>query len=142
MSVKEHGFIHCSSWRDTVHRYFWCPPGLIVQILSIATSRTSRRSKSSRTLQSDYTMASSVAKRIVIGVDFGTTFSGVAWAISTSNHSGNVELISRWSNSTGVKTLSHKVPTTLRRLGNGDLQWGFLMPPDAPSNEVLRWFKL
>ncbi|KAI7782792.1 hsp70-like protein [Diaporthe eres] len=93
-------------------------------------------------LQSDDTMESSVAKRIVIGVDFGTTFSGVAWAISTSNHPGNVELISRWSNSTGVRTLSHKVPTTLRRLGNGDLQWGFLVPPDAPSNEVLRWFKL
>lgn len=87
-------------------------------------------------------MAPSAAKRIVIGVDFGTTFSGVAWAISTSNHSGDVEVISRWPNITGVKRHSEKVPTKLRRLGNGDLQWGFLVPPAAPSNEVLRWFKL
>ncbi|KAG6354698.1 hypothetical protein INS49_004716 [Diaporthe citri] len=84
-------------------------------------------------------MAPSVAKRIVIGVDFGTTFSGVAWAISTSTQSGNVEIISRWPNISGVKTHSEKVPTKLRRLGNGDLQWGFLVPSDAPSNEVLRW---
>lgn len=87
-------------------------------------------------------MASSVAKRIVIGVDFGTTFSGVAWAISTGNHPGDVEVITRWPNFTGVKTHSEKVPTKLRRLGNGDLQWGFLVPPDAPNNEILRWFKL
>lgn len=87
-------------------------------------------------------MISSNSKRIVIGIDFGTTFSGVAWAMSAGNLSGNVEVISRWPNTTGVKSISEKVPTKLRPLGNSDPQWGFLIPDDAPSNEVLRWFKL
>lgn len=98
--------------------------------------------KTSITLHSYYSMPPSVKKTIIIGVDFGTTYSGVAWAVSTGNHAGDVEVLSAWPNITGVKIPSRKVPTKLRRLRDGDLQWGFLIPPGAPSNEVLHWFKL
>lgn len=87
-------------------------------------------------------MAAAVSKTIVIGVDFGTTFSGIALAIDEGNGPGDVEVMRRWPDNTGGRRASDKVPTKLRRLGNSDAQWGFLIPPDAPSNEVLQWFKL
>lgn len=80
---------------------------------------------------------------IVIAVDFGTTFSGVAWA--TSWQQGNVLHIKRWPGAfaTGFRPrLSDKVPTAIRYSGDEQPQWGFRIPYDAPSNEVLQHFKL
>ncbi|KAI3391282.1 hypothetical protein diail_7641 [Diaporthe ilicicola] len=87
-------------------------------------------------------MANSGPKRIVVGIDFGTTFSGVAWSIKSSDHPGDVQVTKRWPNVTGQLRISDKVPTTLRRFGNDELQWGFLIEPDASSAEILQWFKL
>ncbi|POS74752.1 hypothetical protein DHEL01_v206854 [Diaporthe helianthi] len=89
-------------------------------------------------------MASQVRPKIVIGVDFGTTFSGVAWAIGTPNGLENVEVITRWPNNTGtgMYRTADKVPTKLRVRRNNDPEWGFLIPADVPSSEVLQWFKL
>ncbi|KAL1860361.1 hypothetical protein Daus18300_009274 [Diaporthe australafricana] len=87
-------------------------------------------------------MARSSGRRIVVGVDFGTTFSGIAWAVSLGDRPGDVEVNKRWPNITGYDRFSEKVPTKLRRVGNDEIQWGFLVPPDAPNAEVLHWFKL
>ncbi|KAG8164168.1 hypothetical protein KVR01_006086 [Diaporthe batatas] len=89
-------------------------------------------------------MASSIRPRIVIGVDFGTTFSAVAWAVGAVNSPEIVHVIREWPQHAGGKTRAEKVPTKLRLrpLRNNDPEWGFLIPTDAPNDEVLQWFKL
>lgn len=78
---------------------------------------------------------------IVVGVDFGTTFSGIAWAISGAQD--EVNHINSWPQATGNNRVSDKVPTRMRRVGyNTQQQWGFQIPADAPSEEILQCFKL
>lgn len=81
---------------------------------------------------------------IVIGVDFGTTFSGVAWAINAAAPPNEVDHISSWPNVNDSNRVSDKVPTCLRPIDNNpnQMQWGFLVPGSAPSSEVFRLFKL
>lgn len=79
-------------------------------------------------------------RKLVIAIDFGTTFSGVAWALSTDPD--KVTYMNTWPKETGDHMVSGKVPTHLRRLGAGRSHWGFLIPDDAPSDEVFRFFKL
>lgn len=86
-------------------------------------------------------MASSVRRRLVIGVDFGTTFSAVAWAIGAVDSPETVKVITQWPSNTG-RVSSEKVPTKLRLLGNDESEWGFLISTKAPNNEILQWFKL
>lgn len=78
---------------------------------------------------------------IVIGVDFGTTFSGIAWAISGDDT--GVHYIDSWPQATGSNRISAKVPTRMRQVEeDGGWQWGFQIPADTPSEEVLKCFKL
>lgn len=97
-----------------------------------------------RTTHLNYGMAGSSRRMLVVGVDFGATFSGVAWAATSGDSSSDVQVIIQWPNIAGRDRLRHseKVPTKLRRVGNGELQWGFLVSPDAPDAEILHWFKL
>lgn len=85
-------------------------------------------------------MASPVRK-LIIGIDFGTTFSGVAWA--ETQQPDRRTTITTWpiNNSAREGESSDKVPTKLR-YHKGDIQWGFSVPVNAPENEVLEWFKL
>ena len=77
----------------------------------------------------------STADRIIVGLDFGTTYSGLAWASAHSPK--HRETITTWPGGES----SDEVPTKLR-YATGKTQWGFNVPLDAPSGEVIEWFKL
>ncbi|RFU77784.1 phosphatidyl inositol 3-kinase [Trichoderma arundinaceum] len=74
-------------------------------------------------------------RRIVVSIDFGTTFSGVAWAETTQPDVQHV--LSDWP-SVGSSQSSPKVPTELRKIASG-WQWGFQIPKSAKRS---RFFKL
>lgn len=132
------------SREDAVIPYLWHSVSRVAveELRNSATSTKTLRENSSSILTSNRNMSSSTERKIVVGVDFGTTFSGVAWAISTGSQPGNVEVIKRWPDNSGGKRTSEKVPTRLRSRWNSAYQWGFLIPRGAPRNEVLEWFKL
>lgn len=75
---------------------------------------------------------------IIVGVDFGTTYTGVAYADSQKPE--KVHVISTWPNHAGRDEHSGKIQTKLRYLDDGTVQWGAMIPPDA--NEILECFKL
>lgn len=77
----------------------------------------------------------STPDRIVVGVDFGTTYSGLAWA--STHRPDHRETITTWP----AGEPSDKVPTKLRYVA-GETQWGFGVPLDTQSGEVIEWFKL
>jgi molecular chaperone DnaK (HSP70) len=74
-------------------------------------------------------------RRIIVAIDFGTTYSGVAWAETTRPDVQHV--ISSWPSANSSKS-SPKVPTELRRIATG-WQWGFQIPE---SSKRSRFFKL
>ncbi|EJT70088.1 hypothetical protein GGTG_12261 [Gaeumannomyces tritici R3-111a-1] len=80
-------------------------------------------------------------RKIIVGIDFGTTYSGVAWA--ETQRPDRRDPITTWpiSRATREGESSEKVPTRLRYDGD-EIQWGFSIPPSAPQREVLEWFKL
>ncbi|KAG8669583.1 hypothetical protein FPOAC2_08917 [Fusarium poae] len=80
-------------------------------------------------------------RKIIVGIDFGTTYSGVAWA--ESRNPTRRTCITQWPVSTSNREgeSSDKVPSKLRY--NGDkIEWGFSIPITAPQDEVIEWFKL
>ncbi|ENH68697.1 Heat shock 70 kDa protein 12A [Fusarium oxysporum f. sp. cubense race 1] len=80
-------------------------------------------------------------RKIIVGVDFGTTYSGVAWA--ENRNPSRRTCITQWPVSSANKEgqSSDKVPTRIRY--NGDkIEWGFSVPVNAPQPEVVDWFKL
>ncbi|KAL5608920.1 hypothetical protein FOVSG1_003601 [Fusarium oxysporum f. sp. vasinfectum] len=80
-------------------------------------------------------------RKIIVGVDFGTTYSGVAWA--ENRNPSRRTCITQWPVSSANKEgqSSDKVPTRIRY--NGDkIEWGFSVPVNAPQREVVDWFKL
>lgn len=80
-------------------------------------------------------------RKIIVGIDFGTTYSGVAWA-ETQRHDRRTTITS-WpiSKTTKEGESSEKVPTKLRYAGD-ETQWGFSIPMTAPQDEIVEWFKL
>ncbi|KAK7757503.1 hypothetical protein SLS62_000518 [Diatrype stigma] len=84
--------------------------------------------------------------KLIIAIDFGTTFSGAAYVLT--NRPDRVVLVTDWPNATSRTRRepiyrSRKVPTQLRfPPGGGDPEWGFLIPADARGDEVLRLIKL
>ncbi|KAG7127981.1 Heat shock 70 kDa protein 12A like [Verticillium longisporum] len=80
-------------------------------------------------------------RKIIVGIDFGTTYSGVAWA--ETQRPDRRTTITSWPISKTIREgeSSDKVPTKLR-YSDGDVQWGFSIPVTAPQNEVVEWFKL
>ncbi|KAJ6441863.1 Hsp70 family chaperone [Purpureocillium lavendulum] len=81
-------------------------------------------------------------RKIIVGIDFGTTYSGVAWA--ETRQPDRRTAVSAWpiSKSAREGESSDKVPTKLRYTAGGDVQWGFAIPGTAPQDEVIEWFKL
>ncbi|OTA86924.1 hypothetical protein M434DRAFT_376058 [Hypoxylon sp. CO27-5] len=79
---------------------------------------------------------------IVVGIDFGTTFSGIAWAETEGR--GQQVLVQEWPasrmNTGGIP--SPKVPTQLRYLNNEHFEWGYQIPYDTQPQEILSLFKL
>ncbi|KAF9878787.1 hypothetical protein CkaCkLH20_03687 [Colletotrichum karsti] len=80
-------------------------------------------------------------RKIIVGIDFGTTYSGVAWA--ETQRADRRTAITTWPISKTVREgeSSDKVPTKLRYDGD-EVQWGFSIPMNAPQDEVVEWFKL
>ncbi|KAF8863039.1 actin-like ATPase domain-containing protein [Acephala macrosclerotiorum] len=75
---------------------------------------------------------------IVVGIDFGTTYSGAAWA--KSGTLDQVEVISQWSSQTIGATDSDKVPSEISYDAyNTAVKWGFGL---KNSDNPLRWIKL
>lgn len=78
-------------------------------------------------------------RKILIAVDFGTTFSGVAWA--QTRRPDVQTIIIQWpdSSSGGLEGVSSdKVPTELR-YENDSCKWGFQVDDFGPRHQ---WFKL
>ncbi|KAI0412056.1 hypothetical protein F5X98DRAFT_382999 [Xylaria grammica] len=81
-------------------------------------------------------------KSVTIGLDFGTTYSGVVW--SHSEKPGELNEITKWPGNPAdedPKVLS-KVPTQIRYLSDGGFEWGFQIPRETDPSEVHRLFKL
>ncbi|KAL6361487.1 hypothetical protein LRP88_04956 [Fusarium phalaenopsidis] len=75
------------------------------------------------------------SRRIIVSIDFGTTYSGVAWADTTRPDVQHV--VTSWP-AVGSSKSSPKVPTELRKVANG-WQWGFQIPESAKRS---KYFKL
>ncbi|KAM3481293.1 hypothetical protein MY8738_004549 [Beauveria namnaoensis] len=75
---------------------------------------------------------------IIVGIDFGTTFSGAAWAISKRPE--DIQVITNWESETNGCSDRGKCPTHLQY---GDIDhetpWGYNVPTDK---DLVRWFKL
>ncbi|KAL4907139.1 hypothetical protein BDW74DRAFT_166661 [Aspergillus multicolor] len=88
-------------------------------------------------------------RKIIIGIDFGTTFTGVAWA--ETRRPDHISVIESWPSHTGTQEgiSSVKVPTELRytspKSANPDtkdeekIEWGFQIPGLV---DRYQWFKL
>ncbi|KAH7197175.1 uncharacterized protein B0J16DRAFT_377627 [Fusarium flagelliforme] len=75
---------------------------------------------------------------IIIGIDFGTTFSGVAW--SYSRESDNIEIVTSWDAELHSCSDKDKAPSQLYfDEKNMEVKWGYSVPLNA---EPLKWFKL
>ncbi|OAA42644.1 Heat shock protein Hsp70 [Metarhizium rileyi] len=75
---------------------------------------------------------------IIIGIDFGTTYSGMAWAYS--NEPEDIEVVTTWNSELSHCSDLEKTPTRLY-LGkeDDDIKWGYAVPQNV---EALEWFKL
>ncbi|KAK5997205.1 hypothetical protein PT974_02558 [Cladobotryum mycophilum] len=89
----------------------------------------------------DFERLSISDRKIIVGIDFGTTYSGIAWA--ESQRSDRRTAVTTWPiNKTAREgESSDKVPTKIRYASDG-VQWGFAIPITAPQDEVIEWFKL
>ncbi|KAF4633007.1 hypothetical protein G7Y89_g5117 [Cudoniella acicularis] len=75
---------------------------------------------------------------VVVGIDYGTTYSGAAWA--KSGALDQVEVISQWSSHTLGATDSEKVPSDIAyNLSGIPCKWGFQVNAD---DNPFRWTKL
>ncbi|KAI5842032.1 hypothetical protein BZA05DRAFT_464152 [Tricharina praecox] len=76
--------------------------------------------------------------RIVVGIDFGTTYSSIAWA--TTSSPTHISLIAAWP-SAGART-HHSTPSEISYHVSGSTSsylWGYDIPS---SQQRLKWFKL
>ncbi|KAL0769494.1 hypothetical protein CaCOL14_008802 [Colletotrichum acutatum] len=72
---------------------------------------------------------------LVIGIDFGTTYSGVAWATTEEFENDHINIITTWP---GKGPDEGKAPTELY-YDDEMMMWGYDIPDDA---DPIRWFKL
>ncbi|KAI0437834.1 hypothetical protein F4803DRAFT_570343 [Xylaria telfairii] len=76
--------------------------------------------------------------KLIIGIDFGTTYSGAVWATTRAPDS-LVEVVD-WPG--GGFNSAPKVASQIRYLENGEFEWGDQIPTDADSRGVYKLFKL
>lgn len=74
---------------------------------------------------------------IIIGIDFGTTYSGVAFTWSKKIE--RMEVITSWEYQLHSTSDEEKTPTALSYDSNGNATWGYNIPLEA---ERAQWFKL
>ncbi|KAI0973390.1 hypothetical protein F4678DRAFT_477857 [Xylaria arbuscula] len=80
---------------------------------------------------------------LVLGIDFGTTFSGVSWLVcKPGSPRGQPEVVSQWPTSSYNRQNnpdSLKVPTKVYYDPDGTFSWGYKIPAGV---ETIEWFKL
>ncbi|KAL6788339.1 hypothetical protein J3E68DRAFT_444939 [Trichoderma sp. SZMC 28012] len=76
---------------------------------------------------------------IIIGIDFGTTYSGVAW--TTSSRPGHINIITNWDAVKNHCSDKEKVPSAIYYNEKGEVSWGYSVPEKA-SPLKFEWFKL
>ncbi|GKU05179.1 unnamed protein product [Fusarium langsethiae] len=74
---------------------------------------------------------------IIVGLDFGTTYSGVAWAYS--RQPDDIALVTNWGAQLRNCSDLGKVPTQILYDGENMKHWGYCIPADETP---LKWFKL
>ncbi|KAF5667436.1 Hsp70 chaperone protein [Fusarium denticulatum] len=74
---------------------------------------------------------------IIVGLDFGTTFSGIAWAYSREPE--EIELVTSWDSEFNNCSDVEKAPTQLLYDDKKGTSWGYSIPADK---DALKWFKL
>ncbi|KAF2643572.1 actin-like ATPase domain-containing protein [Massarina eburnea CBS 473.64] len=78
-----------------------------------------------------------MASEIVVGIDFGTTYSGVSWAVNGGTKT--IRLINDWPNPNSTVANSDKVPTKLSYKDGKPHNWGYAVDY---REESFRWIKL
>ncbi len=74
---------------------------------------------------------------VIIGIDFGTTYSGVAF--TWSNKIDKIDVITSWPSELHSNSDEQKAPTAISFAAKGKVNWGYGIPTDA---DQLKWFKL
>jgi molecular chaperone DnaK (HSP70) len=74
---------------------------------------------------------------IIVGIDFGTTYSGVAFTWSKKIE--RMEVIASWDSHLHSSSDEEKVPTAISLGCEGSVTWGYNIPCDADQG---KWFKL
>ncbi|KAF5542336.1 mitochondrial-type heat shock 70 [Fusarium mexicanum] len=74
---------------------------------------------------------------IIIGLDFGTTYSGIAWAYSREPE--EIEIVTSWDSEFNNCSDVEKAPTQLLYDDKKGTSWGYSIPD---SKDALKWFKL
>jgi molecular chaperone DnaK (HSP70) len=74
---------------------------------------------------------------VIIGIDFGTTYSGVAF--TWSNKIERIEVISSWDSDLHSSSDEEKVPTAISFGKQKKVSWGYNIPFDA---DQAKWVKL
>ncbi|RYO89266.1 hypothetical protein DL766_000903 [Monosporascus sp. MC13-8B] len=82
----------------------------------------------------------SSSRKSVVGIDFGTTFSGVSWLFHNGMKTpANPEVITRWLSTHARNSDRVKVPTKLYYdKHTKDVSWGY----NIPEGDPIQWFKL
>lgn len=79
-------------------------------------------------------------RKLVIAIDFGTTFSGVAyWLGRDKPDSNQVRVICEWPAALPYDGEKPQVPTQLQYQDDGAVQWGNLISDKTTS---IKWVKL
>ncbi len=74
---------------------------------------------------------------VIIGIDFGTTFSGVAF--TWSKKIDHIEVISNWESVMHSNFDEDKAPTAISFGPKKEVKWGYNIPA---ADEQAKWFKL
>ncbi len=67
--------------------------------------------------------------RIVIGIDFGTTYTAVAWADTSAPD--RVELISNWPTTGQIVGAQAQSEISYDEKGSSNFSWGYTIGPQA-----------
>ncbi|KAI8713929.1 hypothetical protein NCS52_01239000 [Fusarium sp. LHS14.1] len=82
-------------------------------------------------------MPSSLSSEIIVGIDFGTTYSGVSWAINEGHK--KIRLITDWPNPSATNANADKVPSMISYKNGRVVNWGYEV---GLKEEAFRWIKI
>ncbi|KAL8668801.1 MAG: hypothetical protein Q9168_006582 [Polycauliona sp. 1 TL-2023] len=80
---------------------------------------------------------SDLSSEIVVGVDFGTTHSGVSWAVNGG--SKVIRLINNWPDPTAQNASKDKVPSSISYIDGKPQKWGYTV---GLTDESFKWIKI